>query len=193
MDVTSGIIDKWEVHECMKMNYRNGWKTLNKCGPYLVVFMSLSVSLTSAFLPNEFNEIDVPFTALDSTHSNRKGKCEYRSCTDFRSVSRMDFSFLLSIQMKKKFCCFSQIQLTTFLIHSLTFCYGTVNWRVMTNSIARFYCFRNILFVSIVSSNQINPFKLKRICFWIHEWKVLLNCSNFLSLDRQKWAQTTEN
>lgn len=62
------------------MNYRNGWKMFSyKCGSYLVVFMSLSISLTSAFLPNEINEIDVSFTALDSTQSNRKGKCKYLS------------------------------------------------------------------------------------------------------------------
>lgn len=61
------------------MNDRNGWKMLSKtykCGSYLVVFMSLSLSLASAFLPSELNEIDVPFTALDSAHSNRKGRCK---------------------------------------------------------------------------------------------------------------------
>lgn len=62
------------------MNHRNEWKMLSKtykCGSYLVVFMSLSISLASAFLPNEFNEIDVSFTTLEnSSQSNRKGRCK---------------------------------------------------------------------------------------------------------------------
>lgn len=79
----------------MNMNYRNGWKMMSKSVSYLVVFMSLSSSLASAFLPNELNEIDDSFTALESTHSNRKGKCEYLPCFNFRSVSSMDFAFLV--------------------------------------------------------------------------------------------------
>lgn len=42
-----------------------------------MLFISLSLSLTSAFLPNELNEIDVSFTTLEPNHSNRKGKCKF--------------------------------------------------------------------------------------------------------------------
>lgn len=85
------------------MNHRNGWKMLSKCGSYLVVFMSLSVSLISAILLNELNGIDVPFTALDSVHSNRKGKCEYLPFFTFVFVSSIRFSILVCSQIVKNF------------------------------------------------------------------------------------------
>lgn len=55
------------------------------------------------------------------------------------------FFFSSVYSNEKKFCCFSQIQLTTFLIHSLTFCYGTVNWRVMTKLSQHFICVNRVI------------------------------------------------
>lgn len=85
------------------MNHRNGCKMLSrtfKCGSYLVVFMSfmsLFISLASAFLSKEINEIDVPFTKLEQSHSNRKGRCKYL----LRFCIRCVFFFIVVLFFKR--------------------------------------------------------------------------------------------